>query len=61
MGRREKSVLKHVDPEYISQELPEEEPVKKLEPAPAITKADACRAALAAGIIRQASRPCCWH
>jgi hypothetical protein len=52
MGRPKKSAPKHVESEDASQEVPDEEPARVLEPAPVATmsKADACRAALAAGI-----------
>jgi hypothetical protein len=43
MGRPKKSALKHIEPEDISQELPEEEP------GAIISKAEAIRAALSAG------------
>ena len=59
MGRPKKSAPKHVEPEDESQDLPEEEPEIEEEEAdesepvaaqPSMSKADACRAALAAGI-----------
>jgi hypothetical protein len=52
VGRPKKSVPAHVEHEDEVQESPEEEPARILESASAATmsKADACRAALAAGI-----------
>ena len=55
MGRPKKSLPAHVEPEDESQETPDEEPARTLEPQPvaaqsSMSKADACRAALAAGI-----------
>jgi hypothetical protein len=49
MGRPKKSVPAHVEPEDASQEIPDEEPARVIEKT-AMTKAEACRAALAAGI-----------
>jgi hypothetical protein len=52
MGRPKKSVPSHVEPEDASQEEPDEEPAVVIESTPigSMSKADACRAALAAGI-----------
>jgi hypothetical protein len=51
MGRPKKSVPVHVEPEDASQDIPDEEPASVIEPTPGMSKADACRAALAAGIV----------
>jgi hypothetical protein len=55
VGRPKKSVAKHIEPEYESQDVPDEEPASVIETEPVaaqptMSKADACRAALAAGI-----------
>ncbi len=50
---KKKAAPAPIEPEEESQELPEEEPARVLETAPpsdTMSKADACRAALAAGI-----------
>jgi hypothetical protein len=49
MGRPKKSIPAHVEPEDASQEIPDEEPASVIEKT-TMTKAEACRAALAAGI-----------
>jgi hypothetical protein len=49
MGRPKKSVPAHVEPEDEVQESPDEEPASVIEKT-TMTKAEACRAALAAGI-----------
>jgi hypothetical protein len=49
MGRPKKSVPAHIEPEDASQEIPDEEPASFIEKT-TMSKADACRAALAAGI-----------
>jgi hypothetical protein len=49
VGRPKKSVPAHVEPEDASQEIPDEEPASLIEKT-TMSKADACRAALAAGI-----------
>src|SRR4051812_27855810 len=50
VGRPKKSVPAHVEPEDESQEAPEEEPARTLEPGPlprgAVSESDAARAAL---------------
>ena len=50
MGRPKKSAPVHVEPEDDSQDIPDEEPASVIEPIGTMSKADACRAALAAGI-----------
>ena len=53
MGRPKKTAPQHVDPENESQEVPDEEPVSRVEPAPGaktISKAEAIRRMLSEGI-----------
>ncbi len=53
MGRPKKSAPAHVEPEDASQEIPDEEPARTLEPEPipkgAVSQTDAARAAIDAG------------
>ncbi len=49
MGRPKKSAPKHVEPEDESQEAPEEEPARTLEPSGSVNQAELVRKAVAAG------------
>jgi len=55
MGRPKKSVPAHVGPEDESQEAPEEEPARTLEPNGSVNQAELVRKAVAAGYEKPAS------